>query len=835
MSIHSKIRRTICCAIAALLALAMPGRCASAESVRILPSTITLPHAGSSQTVIVEQFDGDMAAGPLPGAQELQSSDPQVVRVEGARLVAAEPGTARVFLAGQPEVACNVTVSSGGEASPAWSFRHHVVPVFSRHGCNAGACHGALAGKGGFRLSLRGYDPERDWFNIVEQQRGRRVEPTMPATSLLLTKPTTAVPHKGGLRLEPESADYRVVAEWIAAGARPPQDNDPVLERLEVFPATATLQAGSAQPLVVRACYSDGREEDVTRWAKFSSASEAVATVSEDGTISVVGPGEGAVMVWFSSQIVMARISVPYDHDIDPFEFVNAPRRNFIDELVLDQLRRLNLRPSPRCDDATFIRRAFLDTIGVLPTSGEVRAFLTDPDPKKRDRLIDELLERPEFVDYVTYLRSDLLLINGTQLRPEAVKSYYQWIRGHVEQNTPWDRFVRELLTAKGSSLENGATNFFALHQSPEDMAENVSQAFLGLSIGCARCHNHPLEKWTNDQYYGFASLFARVRAKGWGGDPRSGDGRRTLVSVDSGELVQPRTGEPQPPAPLDGDPIPFDAPGDRREVLADWMVAPDNPLFARSITNRVWKQLMGVGLVEDVDDMRASNPASNEELLVAASQCLVSHQFDLKSLIREILQSETYQRSSVPLPENAADDRCYSRYFTRRLMAEVLLDATSQVTGVPSEFTHIVYPGADRTPTDLYPKGTRAIQLQDSAVESYFLQTFGRNQRRITCECERSDEPSVVQVLHLSNGDTLNGKLRAPDNRIDQWLKEFPDAAAGLLDEIYLSTLSRYPTDAEQQELTELLSESATEDRRELVEDILWSILTSREFVFNH
>lgn len=351
--------------------------------------------------------------------------------------------------------------------------------------------------------------------------------------------------------------------------------------------------------------YSDGRSEDVTHLAKFTASAEAVASVDEHGNVSVTGSGEGAVTAWFSSQIVIAGITVPWPNSIPAEVYATAPRRNFIDDIVLDQLQQLQLRPSPRCSDEVFIRRAFLDTIGTLPTADEVRTFLADTAPEKRDRLIETLLARPEFIDYWTYHWSDLLLLNGNELRPDAIAAWYRWIRQQVATDAPWDRFVRELVTAKGSSIDNGATNFFARHQAPEDMAENVSQAFLGLSIGCARCHNHPLEKWTNDQYYAFANLFSRVRAKGWGGDARNGDGKRTLVTASSGELVQPRTGKPQPPAPLDETPIDFNAPGDRREYLADWLVSPRNKLFARSITNRVWKNYFGVGLVEQVDDMR--------------------------------------------------------------------------------------------------------------------------------------------------------------------------------------------------------------------------------------
>jgi hypothetical protein len=356
----------------------------------------------------------------------------------------------------------------------------------------------------------------------------------------------------------------------------------------------------------------------------------------------------------------------------------------------------------------------------------------------------------------------------------------------------------------------------------------------MGLSIGCAKCHNHPMEKWTNDQYYAMANLFARVRAKGWGGEPRNGDGLRTVYVATTGELVQPRTGKPQPPTPLDGEPIPFDDTSDRREKLAEWMTSPENPYFAKSIANRIWENFFNVGLVTPVDDLRVTNPASNEELLTAAARYVIDHQFDLKPLMKAILQSNAYQRSSDPLPGNKDEERFYSRYYPKRLMAEVLLDAVSQVSGVPTKFTTIAFPGADKQPTDFYPEGTRALELYDSAVESQFLQTFGRNQRRITCECERSDEPSMVQVLHISNGDTINDKLEAAGSRVGKLLESGASTEA-MIEEAYLSALSRYPTEAEKAQLTAAIEGAGADENRAAVEDLFWAVLSSREFLFNH
>jgi len=471
----------------------------------------------------------------------------------------------------------------------------------------------------------------------------------------------------------------------------------------------------------------------------------------------------------------------------------------------------------------------------MLPTPEETRAFLSAGGTNKRDRLIDALLARPEFVDYWTYRWADMLMISGKLLRPEALKAYYLWLRERVGENTPWDELARQLVTATGDSMKNGATNFYAVNQDPETMAENVSQTFLALSINCAKCHNHPLEKWTNDQYYGFANLFSRVRAKGWGGDTRNGDGIRTLYVEPRGELLQPRTGKPQIPAPLDGEALDPEDPEDRRYHLAKWLTAPENPYFTRTIANRVWAAFFGIGIVDPVDDLRESNPASNEPLLAALAEILIENGYDLKALMRLILQSETYQRSSVTLPENAGDTRYFSRYYPRRLIAEVLHDAIAGVTGVPGDFNFIKLQDGSTQKTDFYAKGTRALQLYDSAVASYFLQTFGRNERDIACECERSIQPSMVQAMHLSNGDTINKKLAQRDSRVTSLIGGGGVDGGQLVDEAFMICLSRESTREEKMPFVEALAKADTKEKREVLEDLFWALMTSREFLFQH
>lgn len=793
----------------------------AADSLVILPSEIRLTGREAFQSVLVEMADGPIAVAPIREGLAWSSSNEQVARVVDGRVVPVANGstTIKVVANGKTAVA-NVVVDKMDDVYH-WSFRNQVQSVLSKTGCNSGACHGAAAGKNGFKLSLRGYDPEGDYFAITRQSRGRRVVATDPGRSLILTKPTAAIPHKGGLRFAENSPEYHVIAQWIAQGQQAPQSDDPRISRLEILPEASRLKVGTDQPMIVRAHFTDGRVEDVTRWAKYTSTNHAVCSVNDQGLVKVSGGGEGAIVAWYLAQNTTATITIPYPQPVAPETFTNAERANFIDELVLEKLAALNVPPSPRADDSEFLRRVYLDTIGLLPTVDEVKAFLADSDPQKRVHLIDSLLARPEFVDYWAYQWSDVLLLTGDRLRPEAIKSYYKWIRDRVAENVSWADFARGIILAKGSTLENGAANFYALHQDPQDMVETTSMAFMGMSIQCAHCHDHPNEKWTNDDYYGMVSLFARVRGKGWGGDAGSGDGNRTIFLADDGEVLQPRTGRPRNPKPLDAAEISFNDSQDRRETLANWLTSSQNPYFAKAIVNRVWANFMGRGLVEAVDDIRLSNPASNEKLLSRLSEELVRNQYDLKILMRTILQSETYQRSHATLPENQSDQRFLSHSQPRRMKAEVLLDAISQVTAVATTFKD-------------QPAGTRAIQLPDANVASYFLDTFGRPERVLTCTCERSDEPSMTQVLHLTNGKTIQDKLESPEGRISS-LMQSGTPTETIIETLYLAAFSRFPHDNERERLSKLFAEASVDERRSVVEDLFWSVLTSKEFLFQH
>jgi hypothetical protein len=789
------------------------------EHLTILPNDIVLRGQGTRQQLLVEARVGNVYAGDRTPGCAFSSSNPHVASLDAEGVVTAVADGRAIVTARCGERGTSTIVQVERAFAPyATTFRNHVIPVMTKAGCNSGPCHGAAAGKNGLKLTLRGYDPELDYLSLTRQAEARRIDKVEPARSLMLLKPTLAVSHGGGKRFVPASPAYRVIAHWIASGTPAPAEWDPVLTRLEVFPDAARLKPGDKQPILVRAHFSDGHAEDVTRWAKFATSEGAVASVDDDGLVKVEGPGEAAVSAWYLSRLVTARITSPFPNAIDPAVYTRASRANFIDALVLEKLEELNIDPSPLSSDTEFLRRAYLDAAGILPTPEEVRSFVADTRPDKRARTIDGLLERPEFVDYWAYKWSDLLLVSSRRLATNAMWSYYNWIRESVAANKPWDRMARELVTASGNTLSNGAANYYVLHKDPIDVTENMAMTFMGFSITCARCHNHPLEKWTQKDYYRMANLFSRIAVK-------NGSERGDLIvyPARTGDINHPRLNVPLPPRPLDGPELPLDSAKDRREFFADWLVAPENPFFARSLVNRVWRNFMGRGLVEAVDDIRDANPPSNPALLAALTRDFVAHGFDVKHLVRTIMNSTTYQLTSVPTATNAADLKYHSHYIARRLPAEVMLDAIGQVTGIREDF-----PG--------YP-GRRALQLPDATVDSYFLNAFGRPPRITAAHSERQEEPSITQALHVINGDTVNAKLRDERSIVATLLKENVDNRAAV-DRLYVAALNRFPSEDELRRLTEVMDRAQADEsvsRRQVLEDVAWAILTGREFLFNH
>jgi hypothetical protein len=801
---------------------------AQAEPI-VIPKHSTLIGPGASQRLLVLVRESGHFVGDATASAKFTSSNPAVVAVEKSGVARAVGDGEATITATVDGITATATVKASGTKQPAVpSFRNHVIPMMTKIGCNSGACHGALAGKGGLKLSLRGYAPTVDHFVLTRQANGRRVDLLDPAHSLMLLKPTMAVPHGGGQKLEPDSADYHVIADWIANGAPAPKEEDARIQRLEVFPPEAVLKPKDHLQVLVRAHYSDGHSQDVTHWVKFNSSEDLVATVDTEGKVTVAGHGEAAITVWYSNLVATARIVSPLPNQLDPAVFTKAERKNAIDDLVLKKLAALRIPPSPLCTDAEFIRRAYLDATGTLPTPDEVAKFVSDKWPDKRAKLIDALLEKPEFVDYWTYKWADLLLISTRRLPQPATWAFYQFVRQSVADNKPWDRFARDVLTASGNSLQNGAVNYFVLHKDVSDLTEATSLTFMGMSITCCRCHNHPLEKWTQDQYWSMANLFSRVAFKN-----ADRGGEVSVQAQPSGDIPHLRRGIAMPPTPLDAKPMPLDSPADRRKYFADWLTSPDNPYFAKALVNRVWRNFLGRGLVEAEDDLRQTNPPTNEELFDALAKEFVAHKFDVKHLMRTIMNSATYQRSSKPTPENVTDDRFYSHYLVKRLPAEVILDAYSQVTGVPTPFDKVVT-GVEGGTADYkgYPPGTRALQLPDSLVASRFLDSFGRPERVQTCSCERQQESSITQALHLNNGQTLNDKLRDKGCRIESWLKEnVTDEEA--IKRVYQLALCRPPNETELSKCRSLMSDGKP-PRHEALEDLFWAVLTSKEFLFN-
>jgi hypothetical protein len=805
----------------------------AAADLKILPENAVLSGPHASQRLIVVSSTGGKIDGEVTSRAKFSSSHPAVASVDDSGTVRAVGDGETVITAtlGAERATATVRATKTKEAF-SWEFTNHIIPVLTKVGCNSGACHGALAGKGGLKLSLRGYDPLADHFVLTRQAGGRRANKVEPAHSLMLLKPTLAVSHGGGQRIEVHSPEYNVLADWIASGAPGPRATEPSVQRLEVFPAEAILKPKDSLQVLVRARYSDGSARDVTRWARFGSTEDLVAGVDDDGRVTVTGHGEAAITVGYANLVGLAHVVSPLPNHVDPKVFTTAASNNFVDRLVLKKLQALRIPPSPGCNDREFIRRAYLDAAGILPTPDEVRKFLEEPRADKRAKLIDALLERPEFVDYWAYKWSDLLLISSRKLSQPAMRSFYQYVRQSIADNKAWDRFARELLTARGSNLQNGATNYFVLHKDVSDLTETTAITFMGMSVTCCRCHNHPLEKWTQDQYWGMANLFARVAIK-------NGDraGEVTVQSQPSGDVLHLRRGSAMAPAPLDAKPLAVDSPLDRRQYFADWLTSPDNPYFAKALVNRVWRNFLGRGLVEAEDDLRQTNPPTNAELFDALAVDFVKHGYDLKHLMRTIMNSAAYQRSSVALAENKTDDRFYSRYLIRRLPAEVVLDAYASITAVPTQFTKVqVGTTGGETGTSDYPLGTRALQLPDTQLISQFLDAFGRPERTQTCSCERQSESSVTQALHLNNGQTLNDRLRAKNSRVEQWLNEkVSDQEA--IRRVFALALCREPTAAELTRFTTLMSEAAQDpqaSRREVLEDLFWAVLTGREFLFN-
>jgi hypothetical protein len=737
-------------------------------------------------------------------------------------LIAKQNGTATLTAkAGGRSASVSIVVKNQDVSRPI-SFRHDLVAALNVGGCNAGACHGTPSGKNGFRLSLRGYDPAADYIQLTRDVQGRRTDRLIPEASLMFQKALGWVPHEGGQRFAVHSIPAQIVRSWLAEGLRDDSSDLPALQGIEILPGSRVFNEPARwQQLAVVARFTDGSTRDVTRLTVFTSSDNAVAEVNPTGLVEFHQSGEAAILCRYLDAMLSARFTYLQPHS--GFRWANPPERNFVDKYVFGKLKMLGIQPSEVCTDQEFIRRASLDLCGVLPALDQTKAFLESTDKDKRAKLIDRLLETNEYADFWTLKWLDVLRCNRKAVQEKGVHVYQQWLRGKIEKNVPFDLLVRELLTANGSTFANPPANYFRVARDPTNLAETTAQLFLGIRMQCAKCHNHPFERWTQDDYYSMAAFFARVRQKKDKLEPGVGpmaQGAAEVIYCDrSGEVVQPRTGKVVPPKYMGGTVAILPLGKDRREVLADWLTNGNNPFFAKSVVNRVWFHVVGRGIVDPVDDFRDSNPSANDELLTALAKDFVDHHFDIKHLIRAIANSRTYQLSAQTIDSNKDDNKYFSHAVTKLLTAEQLLDAICTATEVAEK-----YPGL--------PLGTRATQLPDGEVNNVFLKTFGQPARELACECEREGDSNLAQALQLINGPTINDKIRNANNRLGKLLARKLDEKQ-ILAELYVAALSRSPAEGEVKAALKHVAKNA--DKRKAWEDVQWALLNSKEFLFRH
>lgn len=785
----------------------------------VSPAEFVLNGRAARQRLLVTHGTGERAVDRTRQS-EYRSETPDVIRVSADGVVTpvgSGNGVIVVAFEGK-QTRATVRVVNGDRLLPV-TFERDVQPVLTRTGCNAGACHGKARGQNGFALSLLGFDSDFDHAAIALEGRGRRVLPSSPSNSLFLLKPTGQMPHGGGKRIETGDAWYDVLHRWIAAGMPRTPSDAPRVERITVEPTERILAANAQQPLVVTAHYSDGSREDVTHLTTFQSNESVIAGVTSDGLIQAGPlPGEAAIMARFMEKFAVCNIVIPLAGSVPAEVYDRLPRNNFIDGHVWTKLQRLGITPSEPCSDATFHRRAFLDVIGQLPTPDETRAFLADRSPDRRAKLIDRLLDRPEYADYWANKWADLLRPNPYRVGIKAVYNLDAWLRQVFRENWPYDRFVREILTAQGSTFRHGPSVIYRDRREPAEITTMLSQLFLGVRLDCARCHHHPFEVYSQDDFYSLAAYFARLGRKGTGLSPPISGGEETLFVSDRGSVKHPISGVELSPRPLFGKAREITEDEDPRRALADWVVSPDNPFFSRVIVNRIWADVMDRGIVDPVDDLRATNPPSNGPLLDALADDFRRQGYDLKKLLKTILTSHTYALSSKPTERNVADTRNYSRHYRQRLRAEVLLDAVGDVTGVSETFSAM-------------PTGSRAVQLWTFRSQSLFLDSFGRPDPNQDPPCERASDTTVVQALHLMNAPKLHQKVTADDGRAAK-LAASTKTPAEIVDELYLLTYCRLPDEDERRQCVQLFEEKGG-TRRRVAEDLLWALINTPEFVF--
>ena len=804
---------------------------APSRTVEVFPTDIKLDTRRASQALVVRETGPDGVTRDITDSAKI-TADPKLVKVSGRVItpVSDGQGTVKVVAGGAtidiPVQTANATVD------PPISFKRDIMPIFLKAGCNTGACHGSARGKDGFHLSLFGYDPDGDYFRITREVSGRRLNLAMPEESLILQKATGNVAHTGGKRFDKDSPLYKTLLRWIQEGANGDPQNVATVTGVDLLPKQMLLEGeNSTQQMTVRAHYSDGTVRDVTSLAVFGGNNDPVAKVSPEGLVTAGARGEAFIMARYATFTVgSGAIVIPKDLK---FQFPEVQEVNYIDKAIDDKLRRMRIAPSALCSDEEFVRRIYIDTIGLLPTMEEHDRFMASVDPDKRAKLIDELLARPEFADLWVMKMAEMLEIRSSDADNVSYKAtllYFNWLRDRLTANVPINEIVRDLVSASGGTFDNPTANYYQEEIDPLKLAENCAQSFLGIRIQCAQCHNHPFDQWTMNDYRGFVGFFSQVGRK------KAEDPREIIVyNSGEGESRHPVTNDVVAPRFLGGA-VPDVKGKDRRQVLADWLASPENPWFAKHFANIIWAQYFGRGIVEPVDDVRVSNPAANPELMDELGRKFVEYNYDFRRLIRDICNSRTYQESSITNDTNDGDARNFSHSAIRRLRAEVMLDCISEVTNTRDKFKGL-------------PLGARAVQIADGKETSYFLRTFGRATRDTVCTCDVSMEPNLSQALHLLNGDTVQTKIAS--GALVQKRISAGKTTRDIVDELYVRCFGRKPTDQEWQSLEPMLAPapantSATpppamtaalqqNERQKHIEDLFWALMNSKEFMFNH
>ena len=786
------------------------------SGIKIYPPEAFLDTNADLQRLVAVATYNDGTTRDITNKVEFEPKDSSLIRVEGNIFRPRKDGETTITINFHGKDATIPIKISDAEKERPVSFRLDVMPVFMRASCNTGSCHGSARGQDGFMLSLFGYDPVGDYYRVTRELSGRRIDLAYPAESLLVEKATEAVPHTGGKLFTKDSEYHDTLVSWLKAGAPDDPEDIATPTSLNIYPDQAVLEGkGRTQQFIAVAGYSDGTTRDVTSLTVFETNNAPSAEISKDGMVTAGNRGEAFVMARFATFTVGSQVIViPDGLNYQRPKFAST---NYIDELVSDKLHKLRILPSELCTDEEFLRRATIDITGTLPTEEEYLSFVSDPSSDKRDKVVDKLLSRKEFTEVWVMKFAELLQIStnaNNQVSYKATLLYYNWLQERIAKNVPFNKIVQELLSSTGGTFNNPSTNYYQIERDTLKLSENVAQVFMGMRLQCAQCHNHPFDRWTMDDYFSFAAFFSQIGRK------NAQDPREVIVyNRGSGDMKHPVGGKIMEPVFLGAAKPEIKRGQDRRAVLAEWMASPENPFFSRNLSNIVWSHFFGIGIIDPVDDVRISNPASNPQLLDALANRFTEYNYDFKKLVRDICTSRTYQLSTKVNETNEGDTKNFSHSLARRMRAEVLLDAISQVTDTKNKFRGL-------------PLGARAVQIADGNVSNYFLRTFGRAERKTVCSCEVKMEPNLGQALHLINGDATGNRIRS--GKVVQTMLDTGKSSEEIIDSLYIRTFGRKPTETEKTQLIAKINVDPKQSREDL-EDLFWALLNAKEFMFNH